>query len=209
MGRASRVLARVGVVSLTAIVVCGCEIQRAQEASDAQTTMVGLSKEQVLACMGSPAGMAAVGSTEVWTYNSGNDRTDTEGWASAWGGWSSAFGVGGSTKTSRSCKISVVMTAARVSRVNYAGPTGGWLTHGEQCAFAVENCLHQLPAYLPASPAAMSANQVTAMPLSAPAPLAAPLESAPPAQRAACTKEDVALARWAQEHGYQYHSNCN
>jgi hypothetical protein len=32
------------------------------------------------------------------------------------------------------------MVEGRVSRVNYVGPTGGLLTGGEQCAFAVQNC---------------------------------------------------------------------
>jgi hypothetical protein len=38
--------------------------------------MVGLSKEQVLACMGPPATKAAEGAAEVWSYASGNGRTD-------------------------------------------------------------------------------------------------------------------------------------
>ena len=51
-----------------------CAIQRAQVANEAQNSMIGLSKEQILACMGPPANQAAVGATEVWSYNSGNGR---------------------------------------------------------------------------------------------------------------------------------------
>lgn len=129
--------------------VGACELQRAQEASGAQSSMVGMSKEQVLTCMGSPAAKAAAGATEVWTYDSGDGRTDTIGVANAWGGWGHAFGVGSSTSTSRYCKVNVVMVGNRVSRVNHSGPTGGLLTGGEQCAFAVENCLHQAAARPP------------------------------------------------------------
>jgi hypothetical protein len=49
---------------------------------------------------------------------------------------------GTATATRRFCNINVVMSQAMVSRVNYSGPTGGLLTGGEQCAFAVENCTH-------------------------------------------------------------------
>jgi outer membrane protein assembly factor BamE (lipoprotein component of BamABCDE complex) len=55
----------------------GCAIERAQVAQDAQTKMVGLTKEQVLSCMGVPAAKAAEGAMEVWSYNSGNDHTQT------------------------------------------------------------------------------------------------------------------------------------
>ena len=34
------------------LVVAGCAVQRAQVAQDAQGKMIGLTKEQVLACMG-------------------------------------------------------------------------------------------------------------------------------------------------------------
>jgi hypothetical protein len=37
--------------------------------------------------------------------------------------------------------VNVVMTAGRVSSVNYVGDTGGLITQGEQCAFAVQNCV--------------------------------------------------------------------
>jgi hypothetical protein len=37
--------------------------------------------------------------------------------------------------------VNVVMTDGRVSNVNYVGDTGGPITQGEQCAFAVRNCV--------------------------------------------------------------------
>lgn len=41
--------------------LASCAIQRAEIAQDARAQMVGMSKEQVLACMGAPANKAAKG----------------------------------------------------------------------------------------------------------------------------------------------------
>lgn len=121
------------VLALSAIFLSACAIQRAQEAQDARVQMVGLSKEQVLACMGPPINKAAEGQTEVWTYNSGNGTTISGGSVS--GGSFSA------TSSSRFCNVNVVMTKGQVAALNYTGPTGGLLTVGEQCAFAVDACV--------------------------------------------------------------------
>jgi hypothetical protein len=115
--------------------------------------MVGLSKEQVLACMGPPPSKAAEGSTEVWSYSSGNGYQSTSVIANADGnfsatrtgntinGNSSTFGTATGISTRRFCSVNVVMSAGHVSAVNYSGPTGGLLTAGEQCAYAVEACV--------------------------------------------------------------------
>ena len=110
----------------TAIVIglalSACSIQRAQIANDAQAKMIGLSKEQVLACMGPPINKGAEGGTEVWSYNSGNNVTTAGG------------GNG------RYCTINVKMWNGRVGAVDYLGPAGGLVTPNEACAFAVEKC---------------------------------------------------------------------
>lgn len=107
--------------------------------------MVGLSKEQILACMGPPVAKAAEGATEVWSYNSGNGKTMGFGSSSATvtGGRGYLYGSGfGSMVTERRfCTVNVTMRNGRVDRVNYVGPTGGLITQGEQCAFAVDNCV--------------------------------------------------------------------
>ena len=140
------------IIAAMATTLCGCAIQRAQTARDAKLAMVGMSKEQVLACAGPPAERAAEGATEVWSYTSGNGATSTFSTASAYGhanafgspGYStasgSAFGWGASHTQQRFCIVNVVMTGGTVQAVNYNGPTGGLITRGEQCAFAVENC---------------------------------------------------------------------
>jgi hypothetical protein len=141
---------------LVAGMVTGCAVQRAVVARGAQEKMVGLSREQVLACMGPPASKAAEGLTEVWSYNSGNDRVTAIGTGYAQtdvtingerrGNLFSATSNSTTTSlntvtaTRRSCTVNVVLNEGLVSRLNYSGPTGGILTGGEQCAFAVENC---------------------------------------------------------------------
>jgi hypothetical protein len=142
------------VVVLAFAVVGGCAAQqRAQVAQEAQGKMIGLRKEQVLACMGVPANKATEGSTEVWSYNSGNGKVVASAFgnsttnASVTGGPNFATGQANTTgsgigvSSRRFCTVDVVMTDGVVSRVNYSGPTGGLLTAGEQCAFAVENCV--------------------------------------------------------------------
>jgi hypothetical protein len=43
--------------------------------------------------------------------------------------------------SSRFCNINIVMTGGQVSAINYAGASGGLLTPGEQCAYAVNSCV--------------------------------------------------------------------
>ena len=122
---------------LLALILSGCAVQRAQEARQAQATMIGMPKEQVLACMGAPGNRTQEGSTEVWGYDSGNGYSEGSAVISGGSEFASGFGV----SSRRFCRVNVVMTAGVVSRVNYNGPTGGLLSQGEQCAYATHNCL--------------------------------------------------------------------
>jgi len=216
MRRRTNRLLTVSALSLAVLTVSGCEIQRANEASDAQSRMVGMTKEQILGCMGPPANTALVGTTEVWTYNSGNGRTDTAGTASAWGnyGWASGFGF--STTEARFCKVNVVMNFSRVSRINYTGPTGGLLTKGEQCAYAIENCAGSgnlsaalaVPTQAPAAVDTATPTQGLPSPgytTNAGADAPSSGDTAPPRH---CTKEDLEMARRAEAEGYQFHASC-
>jgi hypothetical protein len=137
---------RVVIVVVLGTTLAGCAIQRAQVAQDARAQMVGMSKEQVLTCMGPPGTKAAEGATEVWSYASGDGHTQTFGTATAnttaeanrFGntvyGSANTFGTASAVSTRRFCQINVVMSGGAVSAVNYQGPTGGLLTAGEQCA---------------------------------------------------------------------------
>lgn len=136
-----RLAKHAAILGAIGVALSACAIQRAHEAARAKTELVGMSKESVLACMGPPQNREAEGTTEVWSYASGNNETDTFGSASAFGNWNSAFALGSSSSSTRSCTVNIVMSSGMVSRVNYSGPTGGLLTEGEQCAFAINNCV--------------------------------------------------------------------
>jgi hypothetical protein len=90
--------------------------------------MVGMSKEQVLGCMGATATKAAEGKPDMG-FNSGNGMTVVD----------ASYGRYGCSAVASShfCNINIVFTGGQVATVNYAGPTGGLLTAGEQCAHAV------------------------------------------------------------------------
>jgi len=124
-------------VALTCALLTACQFQRAETARTAQTQLIGQPKEAILACMGAPANRSVEGATEVWLYPSGNGQTNGVAVASGSGGFGSVFGI----TRQRFCTVNVVMTNGLVSKVNYSGPTGGVLTAGEQCAYAVENCV--------------------------------------------------------------------
>jgi hypothetical protein len=114
----------------------GCSsLERADIAQEARTHLVGLSKAQVLACMGSPDGTRTEGATETWAYLSGDGHTD-------------AYVIPGSRSltahdaqaTQYLCTVQVVMQGDRVARLDYLGPDSGLLSPNAQCAFAVQNC---------------------------------------------------------------------
>jgi|SRR5271154_6610036 len=121
--------------------VIGCSLQRAQEAEAAKTQMIGMSREDVLTCMGPPAQKSSEGATEVWSYPSGNGQVDivSSFAGSASGGVAYGSAIGSSRQ--RFCVVNLIMIDGKVKVVNYNGPTGGVLTRGEQCAYAVENCV--------------------------------------------------------------------
>jgi hypothetical protein len=130
---------------LAGLLACSCaDTQRAEVAKEAKTSMIGMTKEQVLACMGAPAQQAVAGETEAWSYPSGGD-TKTFGSATSFTNPYVPFGqahvYGSSHSAHRYCVVSIVMAGGRVAAVNYTGRTGGWATQGEQCAFAIQNCV--------------------------------------------------------------------
>lgn len=138
---AAAVLALLAFAALLISACASSRFGRAEVATHAKAEMVGMSKEQVLACMGAPPQHTAVGQTEVWSYPSGGDTTtfSTASGSVDASGNASAFGA--SQSAHRYCIVNIVMTAGKVSAVNYTGRTGGWASQGEQCAFAVQNCV--------------------------------------------------------------------
>jgi hypothetical protein len=128
---------------LLSLLFAGCAIQRSLQAQDAKKQLVGMSDEEILACMGPPHVRSSLGNTVVWQYKSGNGYSANSGIASANLYGNSALVTGSAITTRRFCTVNIVMANRAVQSVNYIGPTGGILTEGEQCAFAIRACLPQ------------------------------------------------------------------
>lgn len=139
--RHATTLALVGSAVLLISACASSRRERAEVATQAQTKMIGMSKEQVLACMGAPPEHGAVGQTEVWSYPSGGDTTTFSTASGSIDASGNASALGASQSAHRYCIVNVVMTAGKVTAINYTGRTGGWASQGEQCAFAVRNCV--------------------------------------------------------------------
>lgn len=119
------------------LTLTGCAIQRAHVASNAKRTMIGMSKQQVLQCMGTATATQNAYNTEVWKYLSGGETVET-------------MEVKTDDKASHatvntthlSCEINLVFTNGIVTKVLYSGNTGRLFSHNEQCSYAVSNCVH-------------------------------------------------------------------
>ena len=127
----------VSVVLLAALGLTGCSIIRAQTAADAQTEMVGMSRQQILRCMGPANRSAAAGASEIWSYDTGNGRINSLASVTRTG----TSATGQTVRSGRHCTVIVEMRNGRVEQLKYLGATGGLLTRDEQCASAVKNCI--------------------------------------------------------------------
>lgn len=128
-------------------------MQRAKDAEGVQQKMIGMTREQIFTCMGLPKRKGIEGSTEIWSYKSGNDHSEKTKSSASLGAkksiaqsaitdtFSAAIGAGEDVYEKRFCVIDVIMTNGIVRTVNYSGPTGGFLTEDEQCAYATRNCM--------------------------------------------------------------------
>lgn len=90
--------------------------ERADLAQSAKTELIGLTKIELLTCAGVPVRAATEGGLEFMSYDSG-------------------FGWGGS------CVVTFVLQNGSVTKISYTGSTGRRGQTGEQCAYAVANCL--------------------------------------------------------------------
>ena len=123
---------------LPALFVIGC--QAVPEADQvAQRSMIGLSKRDVLVCLGRPAWRAPVGQgTEIWTYSGAQARGYGPQWAIGLNTNLPPFAWPGL------CDVRLVMTNSRVSQVSYGAAGGGPPPLGEECLFPVERCVGSL-----------------------------------------------------------------
>lgn len=133
-------------IATLSLMLAGCgSFERAELAERAKSELVGLSKEEILNCMGAPSERASAGDTEVWDYESGVETfATTTGSATATN--RRFFGSQVTAIHRLYCEVSVVIEQGRVTRINYRGNTGGLFSEGEQCSYVVENCLQSSPA---------------------------------------------------------------
>ena len=113
------------VLLLLGLMISSCVVEQVDVSSKAKTSLAGMTKAQVLGCMGAPPQHATAGETEVWSYPSGGDII-TLGIAS------SSYAI------RRYCLVNIVMSSEHVISVNYTGRTGKL---DAECAFAVKNCV--------------------------------------------------------------------
>jgi hypothetical protein len=115
------------------VLTVGACAERPEVDQIAQQDVIGLSKKDIVACMGEPATRRALAEgTEIWTYAAGTTTTSSPPWA---------VGLNFSAIAPPSaCDVKIVMTNAHVSQVAYRMPDGSALPSGRQCAFAVQAC---------------------------------------------------------------------
>ena len=129
----SRSVATLGLIG--ALMLGGCQPLEVDQV--AQQSMIGLSKRDILACFGEPAGRAKAGqATEIWTYVGGRMRGYGPQWAIRTQHQSRC-----PSRRPEACDVVLVMTNARVSEVGYAAVDGQALPLGQECLFPVEACV--------------------------------------------------------------------
>jgi hypothetical protein len=128
-------------IGAAAVVIAGCSSpakQRAEVASRAQKDMVGMSKKELFGCAGTPVRSERIDDTEFLTYFGGGDSVGAAVVSS------NGYGTVAASKNSRRyCEATFAIKDGLIQSVNYQGRTGGSSSKGEQCAFIVENCVHQ------------------------------------------------------------------
>lgn len=126
---------------LLVVALSGCmsngSLRRDDIAAKAKTRMIGMSREDVLACMGPPKKKAEEGATEVWSYLS----TDGQGNYSGSKGKSTYYDHTRGTHSRNFCTVNVVIKEGIVQKVNYLGPTAThFYNENDQCGYAVAAC---------------------------------------------------------------------
>lgn len=114
--------------------LAGCDTIDSHTARQAQTELVGTSKENLYSCAGLPNRSLVIGATEYASYDY---QPYTAGGLSATlplvGGIS--FGATGN------CHATAKVTNDHVTEIDYAGDTGSVLGHVANCASIFSHCL--------------------------------------------------------------------
>lgn len=148
-------------IAMLAMFLCiGCTAQKTQVAQQAQppTQLIGMTKAQIMSCMGSPNGLQQTSSGEVWSYPAGapaggqaanqafTNALDSNGGTTpgntgtgAYAGAGAPGAFGSANGGSHSCAVNIVFSSGKVSAINYLSQNGANL-EGWECTNSVQNC---------------------------------------------------------------------
>jgi hypothetical protein len=128
------------VIALAALLPACGSLRRDDMAAKAKTQMIGMAKEDVLACMGIPKKKMTEGAVEVWSYLSTNGYGYSYGSKARITGGNSLYG---SEHEKRFCTVNVVMKNGFVTALHYLGPTATYAYNTlDQCGYAVAACVN-------------------------------------------------------------------
>jgi hypothetical protein len=114
-----------------------CGFERPEIDQIAQTSLIGLSKKKVLACLGPTSRRVRVGTEEIWSFPIGELRTEGSFLALGLNEYATPFGSSGR------CSVNIVIDRYGVSQVNYSLADGGDLPIGQQCIYSVRACVER------------------------------------------------------------------
>ena len=152
-GRTASPLARaIGVVMLGVgcLTLGACANTRADNAVAAQSSLVGLSRSDLLTCAGAPTRVITDGTSEFLTYvsRSFDSRSRTSiGFGIGGGSHSLGYGVGFNAPLvtndidSRVCEATFRVENGRVTNINYVGTARSTSARLSECFSIVESCL--------------------------------------------------------------------
>jgi len=128
--------ARCGFAVLLLSLAAGCTWGRSQDAKEARTKLVGMSRSEIVACAGKPKTAIRDGNREYLAYFAGSPDYDL------------VLGVKPNeiqkitgTAKATNCKVRFMLRDGNVESVSYSGNTGGILTRDSACAAIVRRCL--------------------------------------------------------------------
>lgn len=149
--RSRSVILGLAAASVAALGLAGCANPRAEAAAQAQSSLVGLRKADLLSCAGAPAAaMQSSPGEEVLTYESrkvsGYSSGPSFGLGFFGGGGNVGYGlglpIGGSSYVDDdNCRATFTIRNGAVARIVYGGADDSYSSRLAQCYQIVENCL--------------------------------------------------------------------
>lgn len=128
---------------LAATLLIGCAASRRQETAEmARTQLVGMSRENLLACAGRPATRTQAEDLEYFVYvrrEAGIDTATREP-VGATGG----LGAPPTSTLSLQCEATVKLEQGKVSSISYRGQSGGVVMNRQEvCGYIFERCVRR------------------------------------------------------------------